>query len=93
MIAWTGFSYDFIDFHLPNRIHGKSHYSWKKMWKLAGDGIVNFSTFPLQIALILGILVLGISILFFLYIVIDFFIFDTPYPLYKWLVVVIFGFL
>lgn len=58
MMAWAGFKYDFVDFKVPKRIHGSSSYTWKKMWKLASDGVLNFSTFPLKIGLILGILMM-----------------------------------
>ena len=53
MMAWVGFHYTFVDFKIPKRLHGSSSYTWKKMFKLAGDGILNFSTFPLKIGAII----------------------------------------
>ena len=49
LVAWTGFSYTFVNFERPNRIHGKTSYSWKKMVTLALDGIISFSTLPTKI--------------------------------------------
>lgn len=45
LVAWTGFSCDFVDFQRPNRLHGQTGYTWKKMLKLASDGITGFSVF------------------------------------------------
>lgn len=91
MIAWVGFKYDFVDFYIPKRIHGTSSYTWKKMWKLASDGIMNFSTFPLKIGAFLGGIMIWLSIFFFLYIVYDTVFRHVPYPLYKWISVAGFG--
>ena len=93
IFAWLGYSYSFVDFDRPERIHGQTGYTWKKMWKLATDGILNFSTFPLKIGLILGIIMMFLSFGFFVYVTIDFFVRDTYYPLYKWLTIGMFGFM
>lgn len=61
------------------------------MWKLASDGILNFSTFPLKIGAFLGIFMIVLSFLFFCYIVWDVTINEVNYPLYKWLSVAGFG--
>ena len=82
------FKHDFVDFYIPKRIHGSSSYTWKKMWKLASDGILNFSTFPLKVGAFLGISMILLSFLFFIYVVFDSLIFHVQYPLYKWLSIV-----
>ncbi len=63
------------------------------MWKLASDGILNFSTFPLKVGLILGVFMILLSIVFFLYVTGDFLFRGTYYPLYKWLTIMMFGFM
>jgi hypothetical protein len=88
MMAWVWFKHDFVDFYIPKRIHGSSSYTWKKMWKLASDWILNFSTFPLKVGAFLGIFMILLSFLFFIYVVFDSLIFHVQYPLYKWLSIV-----
>lgn len=93
MIAWAGFKYDFVDFKIPRRIYWTSSYTWKKMWKLATDGILNFSTFPLKVGFILGVIMILMAGIFFLYVTGDYFIRGTYYPLYKWLTIWMFWFM
>lgn len=50
MIAWAGFNYAVVDFIQPIRLSGKTKYTWTKLFKVAFDGIANFSLFPLKIA-------------------------------------------
>lgn len=91
MFSWLWFQTGFVDFNRPERVHGETGYTLGKMWKLASDGILNFSTFPLKIGAFLGIFMIILSFLFFCYITWDATINDVYYPLYKWLSVAGFG--
>lgn len=93
MVAWTGFSHTFIDFARPNRLAGTTGYTWKKMFKLAFDGMTGFSMFPLKLAAYVGIFVVATGSLMFLYISFDALIYQTNYPLFKWLVTIIYIFM
>lgn len=93
MVAWTGFSHTFIDFEIPKRMYGIPGYTWAKSLKLAFDGLANFSLFPLRIAAFMGILVVGSGSLMFAYISFDYLIRGVPYPLFKWLVTVMYIFM
>ncbi len=56
MSAWSGFTAVPVLFERDERAAGKTHYSMKKMLKLAGDGAVSFSNKPLKLPLYFGIL-------------------------------------
>jgi dolichol-phosphate mannosyltransferase len=45
------------------RFSGKTKYPFRKMFKFAVDAITSFSYFPLQMAMYLGFLAAGVSIL------------------------------
>lgn len=90
MVAWTGYKYTFVDFDRPERIHGQTGYTLKKMMRLGMDGILNFSMLPLQIGLWLGLASIFLGALMVVYMVGDIFINDVNYPLYKFLIVVLF---
>ena len=91
MFSWLGFKTGFVDFNRTERIHGETGYTWTKMWKLASDGIMNFSTFPLKIWAFIWFFMIALSIVFFAYITIDSLWNGVYYPLYKWLSVIGFG--
>lgn len=93
MVAWVGFTNCFVDFDRPNRINGETGYTWKKMIKFAMDGFTGFSMFPLKIASYVGAFVIMTGCAMFCYVSYDFLINDTPYPLYKWLVILVYIFI
>lgn len=90
MVAWTGFTHDFVDFKRPDRIAGVSGYTWRKMFQLAFDGVTSFSLFPLKVAAFVGWFVIITGVLMFSYITCDALIFGVHYPLFKWLVTIIY---
>lgn len=92
MVAWLGFRYDFVDFDRPDRAHGETHYTFGKMTRLAMDGVVNFTFFPLRAALWVGIVTVLISVGFLVYMGVDIAVNRVKYPLFKWLTVIVFGF-
>lgn len=93
MVAWTGFKHDFVDFNRSNRNTGSTGYTWNKMFKLAFDGVTAFSLFPLKIAAFVGLFVVATGMLMFSYITVDALIFGIDYPLFKWLVTIIYIFM
>lgn len=93
MVAWTGFKHSFVDFQRPNRTHGITGYTWQKMIKLAFDGVTGFSIFPLKVAAYVGFFVIASGTCMFLYITLDALLHDVFYPLFKWLVTIIYIFM
>jgi len=93
LVAWIGFSHAFVDFARPNRVAGRTGYTWKKMFRLAFDGMTSFSMFPLKVAAYIGIFVIATGSLMFLYITADALINRVNYPLFKWLVTIIYIFM
>jgi dolichol-phosphate mannosyltransferase len=66
--AWLGFKQTFVEFDRPERVAGETHYTLKKMVRLANAGIFPntqfHTTFPLILGIILGILSLACFITF-----------------------------
>lgn len=58
---WVGFNIGSILVDRPEREHGETKYSIRKMLKLAFTGITSFSTFPLTFAIYLGVIVSVLS--------------------------------
>ena len=55
MVHWLGFRTIEVPYVPNQRAAGKSHYSLRKMLRLAGDGIFAFSMMPLRWLAILGL--------------------------------------
>jgi len=67
LIWWTGYSRKLICFNAPERLHGKTKYSTKKMIDFAIKAIVSFSSFPLKLIFLAGILIIGFVGVYSLY--------------------------
>ncbi len=93
IVAWTGFKEAYVTFKRPERMAGVSGYSWLKLIKLAFDGIAGFSLFPLRIAAFMGIFVIATGTVMFCYIALDAFLHGARYPLFKWLVTIMYIFM
>ena len=93
MVAWTGFKHTFVYFTRPERIAGQTGYTWFKLFKLAFDGITSFSMFPLKLAAYVGVFVIATGSCMFLYITCDALLWGARYPLFKWLVTIIYIFM
>ena len=62
LFSWVGFKQKAYFYERQERYAGKTKYPFKKMWKLASDGIISFSTKPLKIVGGLGFVTIILSI-------------------------------
>jgi len=79
-IAWLGFKQTFVEYDRDVRAAGEPGYTYKKLFKLAFDGITGFSNVPLRIATIMGFIVSGISLVLILYALLSYFFFKGDIP-------------
>jgi glycosyltransferase involved in cell wall biosynthesis len=63
MSAWVGFKQTGVGYKRAARLSGVTKYPFKKMIKFASDAITSFSYFPLQVAMYLGFISAGLSII------------------------------
>lgn len=66
-IAWLGFKSTYVMFERDERKFGKTNYPFKKMLRLAFNGITAFSDSPLKLATQMGFIVCIISFLIGVY--------------------------
>lgn len=67
LVSWTGFRQCGIEYVPSARMHGRSKYSLRKMFRLALDGITAFSFLPLRLAAAAGFLTAFFSFFYVLY--------------------------
>jgi dolichol-phosphate mannosyltransferase len=75
-IAWLGFNQTFVEFKREPRKHGKSGYSYGKMFSLAFDAVTGFSDKPLLLVSRLGFLISLVSFLVILFAIFSHFILE-----------------
>ncbi len=61
-IAWIGFKQTFVKYDRDARQHGKTGYSFRKMFNFAIDGITAFSHFPIRLVTYIGLLMSLVSV-------------------------------
>lgn len=90
MSAWMGFEAVPLEYVREERFAGKTKYTLKKMLKLAADGILNFSSKPLSMALGFGIACEVIGVLGLIAMIVLTSIFGSACPQWLWALVALF---
>ena len=78
LFGWVGYKTKWIEFENVERVAGETKWSFWKLLVYAVDGAVAFSTAPLAIASVLGMLKLLVSLAFIIFIIIRTLIFGDP---------------
>ncbi len=78
IFSWVGFDTYWIEYENVERVAGTTSWSFWGLVKYAIDGIVNFSSFPLDLASYLGIIMTIVAFIYMLFIVVKYAIFGDP---------------
>lgn len=70
MFCWIGYKKSYVEFEQGERVAGSSSWNFMSLLKLAVEGIVSFTTFPLRVATIVGFLVSFFTFLYMIYVII-----------------------
>lgn len=81
LIDWLGYKQAFVPFAAHERHAGKASYSFRKLLKLAIDGVVAHSTRPLKIISVLGFFISTFSVIGAIFLVIEKYAFNDPWNL------------
>lgn len=90
IFGWVGFNTKWIAYENVERVAGETKWSFWKLFLYSIEGIVAFSTLPLTIASILGIIFCFIAFVMILFIIIRTLIFGDPTSGWPSLVCIIF---
>jgi glycosyltransferase involved in cell wall biosynthesis len=82
LYAWVGFRQVTIDFDVAPRLSGHSRFNARKLFGLALDGIVGFSTWPLSVWLGFGLCVAALSLFYAAWIIVSTLWFGVAVPGY-----------
>lgn len=78
IFSWVGFRTKWLPYENVERIAGETKWSFWSLLIYSIQGIVGFSTAPLALASVLGVVLCGISFLMVLYIIIKTLLFGDP---------------
>ena len=70
MFSWIGYKKKEILYNRDPRLAGTTKWNYRKLFNLAIDGITSFTTAPLRIATITGLLISAISFLYIIYLLV-----------------------
>lgn len=71
LFCWIGFRHTGVRYKRAARFAGETKYPLRKMLKLATDGVVSFSIFPLRLALTAGFWIAGLSFVVGIWAIVD----------------------
>ena len=78
IFSWVGFDTEWIGYENVEREHGETHWSFWQLTRYAIDGIVDFSSLPLEAISLAGLFVCFLALLFLIFIVVRALIFGDP---------------
>jgi len=67
MVSWVGFKQLALPYRRAERFAGESKYPLRKMLRFATDGLLSFSTKPLQISVVMGLICASLALLGIIY--------------------------
>jgi dolichol-phosphate mannosyltransferase len=74
LVPWIGFPQTQVFYDRADRAAGETHYPFRKMLRLAFDGIASMSTKPLRLAYVLSLLLFAVFVGYIFYVLYDHFI-------------------
>ncbi len=89
IFSWVGFNNYYMPYDVELRNSGVTKWSFWKLFKYAIEGIVSFTTVPLRLATIIGILVSLMSLVYLIIVVVQKLFFSIAIPGYATIVTLI----
>ena len=78
IFCWVGFNTKWLEYENVERVAGETKWNFWKLFLYSLEGIVGFSTMPLQIASLVGILFLFVAFLVIIFIIVKTLILGDP---------------
>lgn len=89
IFAWIGYNTCFIPYVACERAAGTTKWNFRKLMNYAIDGIIGYSTRPLRMATMLGMLTAGASLCYLIFVVLQKLIAGIDIPGYATIIVLI----
>ena len=77
LYAWVGFKAESMPYEPAERLHGKSNFNLLRLAGFAFDGITAFSTWPLRMLSVIGVLIAVAAFVYGIYLIEEYFFDDN----------------
>ncbi len=74
LVPWIGFPQTQIYYDRSDRVAGETHYPFRKMLRLAFDGVTSVSTKPLRLAYLFSLLLFAVFVGYIIYVLFNHFV-------------------
>ncbi len=78
IFSWVGFNTKWLEYENVERVAGETKWSFWKLFKYSVDGIMGFSTAPLSLASVLGVLMFLLAAVMIIWIIVKTLIWGDP---------------
>jgi len=89
IFVWVGFKTKYLPFENVERVAGETKWSFWKLFKYAIEGIVAFTTVPLRLSMMFGMMVSVLAFLYMIYVFVKASLFGDPVAGYPSMMVII----
>ena len=89
LYCWIGFKEKKISFQQADREKGRSSFTYHRLFNLAVEGITSYTTAPLRISTVIGILVSFVAFIYMCYVLVKTILYGEPVQGYPTLVILI----
>lgn len=89
LYCWIGFKKQFVTFQQQDRTDGKSSFTFRRLLNLAIEGITSYSTAPLRMASVIGLIISLLAFLYMCYVLVKTLIIGDPVQGYPTLIITI----
>lgn len=78
LFAWVGFEAEAMPYTPPERLHGTSRFKPVKLFRFAVDGLTAFTTWPLRLLSITGLILSALSFAYGLFVIVSYWLYGDP---------------
>ena len=89
LYCWIGFRKKEISFRQGDRRAGKSSFNYHKLLNLAIEGITSYTTAPLRISTVMGLIVSAVAFIYMIYVLLKTLLVGEPVHVFPTLIIVI----
>jgi dolichol-phosphate mannosyltransferase len=76
--AWVGFKTTAVEFEVQPRVHGKTKWSFRKLFKFAISSVTGFTNFPMHLMTVMGVIFLVLTLTLGAHTLVQFFTAQPP---------------
>ncbi len=82
LFSWIGYPTVYIEYENRQRVHGESAWSFRSLFNYGLDGVISFNAKPLRVVAGFGAVIFGLSLIYFLWLIINWAFYGVETPGY-----------